>query len=67
MILRVPEKAINARLEDDWSEVTRCEEPNPWMMANMEESCSPARQEDDQRKSTAQQKHLSENVRKVIY
>ena len=35
--LHVPGKAINVRLEDDWSKVTRSEDPNPWMMANLTE------------------------------
>ena len=38
------------------------------MMASMKESCSPARQEDDQRKSTAQQtmQNITDFLRRVI-
>ena len=42
------------RQGDDWSELTRSEELNPWMMAKSRERYDQARQEDDQRKSIVQ-------------
>ena len=39
---------------DDWSEQTRSEGLNSWMMAKLKESCKQARQEDGQRKSIVQ-------------
>ena len=47
-------KAVKAGLADDWSELIRHEELNPWMVANLKESFHQARQEDDQRKSIVQ-------------
>ena len=40
--------------EDDWSDLMRSEELDPWMMAKLWESYCQARQENDPRKSTAQ-------------
>ena len=31
--------AVKAGLADDWSELTRSEELNPWMMAKLKEGC----------------------------
>ena len=45
---------VKAGLADDWSELIRSEELNPWMMAQLKERHSQARQEDEQRKSIAQ-------------
>ena len=48
-------KAIKAYRADDWSELMKSDEPNPWMMAKLKEICYQARQEDDQLKSFVQQ------------
>ena len=45
-------RVVKAALVDDWSELMRNEELNPWMMAKVKESYNQARQEDDQRQST---------------
>ena len=47
-------RAVKAGLADDWSELTRSEELNPWKMAKLKESYYQARQEDEQRKSIVQ-------------
>ena len=44
-------KAIKAGPTDDWSELTRREELNVWMMAELKGSHYRTRQEDDQRQS----------------
>ena len=48
-------RVVKAGLADDWSEPTKNEEYNPWMMSKLKESCYQPRQEDDQRKSIVQQ------------
>ena len=42
-------KAVNAELADDWPELTRNGELNPWMTAKLKESHYQARQGDGQR------------------
>ena len=48
-------KAIKAGRADDWSEVMKSDELNPWTMAKLKESYFEAKQDDDQRKSVVQQ------------
>ena len=48
-------RAIRAGRSDNWSELMKSDELNPWMMAKLQESYHQARQEDDQRKSIVQQ------------
>ena len=48
-------KAIKAGRADDWSEVMKSDELNPWTMAKLKGSYFEAKQDDDQRKSVVQQ------------
>ena len=47
-------KAVNAGWADDWSELMKSEEVNPWVMTKLRKSYYQAGQEDDQRKGIVQ-------------
>ena len=61
-------RAVQAVGEDDWSDLMRSEELDPWMMAKLWESYYQARQENDPRKSNAQKvmKKSTDFLRRII-
>ena len=48
-------RAIRAGRADDWSELLKSSELNPWTRVKLQECCCEVRQGDDQRTSTVQQ------------
>ena len=48
-------RAVNAGRADDWSELMKSEELNPWMIAKLKASYGQATQDDDECKSIVQQ------------